>query len=232
MEKLTPIQLEEIIENSVMKANKQIIAEQKLFTSFKNKWNKCKTKSDRFKCLDELFLIRKKLINEGKSVKSIDENWLTDLFSGGLGGFKSTFKEWISRKIVGSVLSLFKINDPYFKQALVIGLANVNWSEDWSKFLSPVKNCRFLSDLIIDSIAEYYIDKKAKQMFGGGVLMDSMRNAVVDSFRNKETIQKIQDIVEKPFCDFIQKMFGGGMVKNAISSMAGNNQPQSSPQLT
>ncbi len=231
MKKLTSIQLEEIIENSVVKANKQIVAEQKLFTSFKTKWNKSKTKSDRFKCLDELFLVRKKLINEGKSVKSIDENWLTDLFSGGLGGFKSTFKEWISRKVIGGVMSLFGTNDPYLKQALAIGLSNINWSQDWSKFLSPVKNCKFLSDLIVDSIAEYYVDKKAKQMFGGGVLMDTMRNAIVDSFTDQATVQKLQDIVEKPFCNFIQKMFGGGMMKNAITSMAGNGQNQSNPAL-
>ena len=227
MEKLTPIQLEQLIENCVTKANKEILSERQFIASFKTKWNSKKTKEERFKCLDELFLTRKKLINEGKSVKSIDENWMTDLFSRGLGGFKETFKEWISGKIVGMVLGLFNVNDPYLKRALVIGMANLNWSEDWTKFLSPVKNCKYLSDKVVDSILEYYLAKKVSNMFpGGGVFVDSMRNAITGALGNQETIQKIENIVEVPFCKLLQKVFGGGMIQNAVSSMTGQQPTQ------
>jgi hypothetical protein len=236
MKELTHIQIEQLIENSVIKASQDISHSKNLALSFKKKWNNCKSKQDRFKCLDELFITRKKLISEGKNIQLIDEGWLSDLFSNGMGGFKSTFKEWISRKVISAVMSMLGVNDPRLKQALAIGLANVNWSQDWPKFLTPVKNCKYLSDLVVDSIAEYYVDLKAREMFvGGGVFVDSMRNALVDSFKNKETIQKIQDIVEIPFCKFMTKIFGGDTVKNVVNNMMGGQeqstggQPQTSP---
>lgn len=231
MKTLTPIQLESLIEKSVSKASQDIEFNKNLVSEFTKTWDKSKTKKERFKCLDELFITRKKLISEGKDVTLMDESWLSDLFTGGLGGFKSTFKEWISRKIIGMISHLWPggINTE-IKQALAIGLSNANWSQDWNKFLSPVKNCKFLSDLVVDSLIEYYLDKKVRQTFtGGGVFVDSIRNAVVDGLRNQETVQKIENFIEVPFCNFITKVFGGNTIKNAVNSMTGSQQ-QGQPQ--
>ena len=91
-----------------------------------------------------------------------------------------------------------------------IGLANLDWVEDLGKLLSPVKNCKFISDKLIGSVFEYYIDKKIDQTFGDTKIGDALRNAVVDAFNDQKHVQAIQDIFNDMFCKVLTSMFGGG----------------------
>lgn len=211
MKKLTELQIENLIETIVRK-NKNNEFEH-LRKTYIRKWNLCENKQERFKFFDELFLHRKKMIKEGYSQSSIDEGWITDLFKGGTKGFVSTAKEWFVRKVVG----FLGVKDPGLQNAIAIGLANLDWTEDWTKLMSPIKNCNYFADVIVDSVIEYYIDKKMDEWVGSGTLGSALRNAISDALTDETHVQKIQDAITGVLCSALQKAFGGG-----LGSVVGN----------
>ena len=222
MEKLTDFQIENLIESMVQKNKKTKRTQLKEY--YIKKWNNCTTKRERHQFFNEFFTRRKKLINEGQDVR-MDEGILGDLFSGGLGGFKSTFKEWLSKKIVNGIASMFGASaDPLLINAISIGLANLDWTKDWTKLVSPIKNCEYISDVLVDSVLEYYVDKKVDQMFGDSVLGDSLRNAVMDALSDETHVQSIQNALSGMFCKVIRNIFGGegaGIMDKVGSMMKG-----------
>ena len=224
MEKLTDFQIENLIESMVQKNKKTKRIKLKEF--YIKKWNNCSTKRERHEFFNEFFLRRKKLINEGLDVR-MDEGVLGDLFSGGLGGFKSTFKEWLTKKIVNGIASMFGSSvDPLLINAISIGLANLDWTKDWTKLVSPIKNCEYISDVLVDSVLEYYVDKKVDQMFGDSVLGDSLRNAVMDALSDETHVQSIQNALSGMFCKVIRNLFGGesgGIMSKVGDMMKGGN---------
>lgn len=226
MEKLTDFQIENLIETTI-KNNKKI-KNSKLIEFYKNKWDSCKTKREKHEFLNEFFSKRKKMINEGYDVSMLDENFLSSLFTGGLGGFKSTFKEWLAGKLV----SALGVEDPELKKAISISIANLSWTKDWTKLLSPIKNCEYFASQIIHDVMEYYIAKKADTWFGGGVFASSLRNAVVDSLNSEEHIKSLENSISGIVCNAIRKVFGGGnimsAVKSAVSGSKSGGQPSPS----
>lgn len=208
MEKLTDFQIENLIESMIQKNKKT--NRNKLKEYYTKKWYSCKTKKERFNFLDEFFIRKNKMINEGYDV-SLDENVLVDLFKSGIGGGVNTFKEWFASKVVNGVARLFGSEvDRDLLNAISIGLANLDWTQDLGKLLSPVKNCKFISDLLIDSVLEYYIDKKIDKTFGDTVIGDTLRNAVVDALNDEKHVQAIQNVFNDMFCKVLTSMFGGG----------------------
>lgn len=224
MEKLTDFQVENLIESMIQKNKKT--KEKQLTEFYIKKWNNCKTKKDRFEFFNEFFSRRKKLINEGYDV-SLDEGILSSLFSGGLGGLKSTFKEWIVKKILGGL----GIQDEGLKAKIAMGFANLNWTQDWTKFLSPIKNCSYFADVVADSIMEYYASKLTSKVFGTGVFGDTLRNAISDSLTDEKHVQAIQDAISGVLCSVLQKIFGGGSIMDTVkSAMGGGSKPSGSPE--
>lgn len=212
MKTLTPFQIENLIESLVKdelnkKEKKRRVSP--LGETFIKKWKTCKTKKEKFLFFETVFSQRKKVLNEGKNHNSIDEG-LMDLFSSVAGGGWSTFKEWVFSKIIKKVAELFGAEgDPELIKAISIGLANIDWTENWRKVLSPVQNCNFFANAIADSVIEYYIDKKLDEMFGDTTLGDTIRNAVVDALRDEEHVQKIQDLVISVVCKAVSTLFSG-----------------------
>lgn len=225
MKKLTDFQIENLIE-SVIQNDKKIKAK-KIVEHYTNRWNKCVTKKEKYEFFNEFFSNRKKLINEGYDVNLLDESILGSLFSGGLGGFKSAFKEWFAGKLVG----FLGVDDPDLKKALSIGIANLDWTSDWSKLFSPIKNCEFFATQIAHSVIEYYVAKKADTWFGGGAFATALRNAVVDGLNSEQHIKTIEDSIAGIICNAIRKMFGGsGSVIDKVKNvMTGKKEPQTPP---
>ena len=208
MEKLTDFQIEHLIESMIQKNKKT--KRNKLKEYYTKKWYSCKTKKERFNFLDEFFIRKNRMINEGYDV-SLDENVLVDLFKSGIGGGVNTFKEWFASKVVNGIAKFFGTEvDRDLLNGISIGLANLDWVEDLGKLLSPVKNCKFIADKLIGSVFEYYIDKKIDQTFGDTKIGDALRNAVVDAFNDQKHVQAIQDIFNDMFCKVLTSMFGGG----------------------
>ena len=223
MKKLTDYQIENLIETVIQTSKDKKINDLNIY--YTDKWNNTKTKIERLEFFNEFFKNRKTLLNEGYSNDEINEGLLGDLFSKGLGGFKSTFKEWISDKIISGLTSMFGIKiDPELLNAFKIGIANLNWSQDWAKLLSPVKNCNYFANVILDSVIEYYINKKIIKMFGDTVLSNSIRNALSDALTDEKYIQTIQNALSGVLCTALQKLFGSGSIKNAVSSMMNGSQ--------
>lgn len=225
MKKLTDFQIENLIESTIEKNQK--LKRIKLKENYSKKWYSCRTKKERYQFFNEFFIRRKKLVLEGYDT-SMDEGILSDLFSSGLGGFKSTFKEWLSSKIVNGIASMFGSSvDKDLLNAISIGLANLDWSKDWTKLVSPVKNCNYIADVLIDSVLEYYIDKKVDNMFGDSILGDSLRNAVMDALNDEQHVQSIQNALSGMFCKVLTNLFGGqGSIIDKVSSvLGGSKQP-------
>lgn len=212
MKKLTEFQIENLIETIVRK--NKINEFETLKRTYIRKWNLCENKRERFKFFNDLFLHRRKMIREGYSPNMIDEGWITDLFKSGTKGFVSTFKEWIARNVVG----FLGVKDPGLQNAIAIGLANLDWTEDWTKLMSPVKNCNYFADVIVDSVLEYYIDKKMDDWVGSGPIGSALRNAISDALTDETHVQKLQDSITGILCSALQKSFGSG----GLSSMMGN----------
>ena len=104
MKKLTDFQIENLIESMIQKNKKTKRKELKEY--YIKKWHDCSSKKERFEFFNEFFSTRKKMLKEGYDT-TLNEGILMDLLGGGLGGFKSTFKEWISKKIVSGIASVF-----------------------------------------------------------------------------------------------------------------------------
>jgi len=220
MKKLTDFQIENLIESTVQ--NDRLSKRKKIKEYHIKKWNSCKTKKERFEFFNEFYQRRNVLINEGYGY-DMDEGIVSDLFSSGLGGLKSSFKEWISKKIVGGIASMFGAQaDPDLLNAISIGLANLNWTQDWPKLVSPVKNCEYISDVLVDSVLEYYVDKKVDTMFGQSILGDSLRNAVMDALNDEQHVQSIQNALTGIICKALRAMFGGeGTLMDKVGAMMG-----------
>ena len=221
MKKLTDFQIEHLIENTINKKNN--FKNKKLVEFYVKKWNKCESKKERYQFFNEFFVTRKKMLNEGYNQRMIDEGIFSTLLSGGLGGFKSTFKEWLAGKLV----SALGVSDPGLKNAIAIGLANLSWSKDWTKILSPVKNCRYFTDVILDSVIEYYIDKGLKNWagIGTGTLGTAFRNAISDALTDEKYVQQLEDSVGNILCSALEKIFGGGVtdtIKNVMGGASGS----------
>lgn len=227
MKKLTDFQVENLIEETII--NKTNLVSENFNKSFVKKWNKTKNKDERFKVLDEHFLTRKKLLSEGYNVELIDEGILGDILKGGAGGFISTFKEWLTNKLLGAL----GIQDPLLKKSIAIGIANLSWRRDFTKLLSPIKNCRYFSNVILDSIIEVYLNKKITDFIGtGGALQDSIRNAVLDALNSEKHLQSLEDSVGNVICSALEKLFGGGIkntLKNVVSGFQSPQQPTPQP---
>lgn len=224
MKKLTDLQLENIIEDTIQKKRKNKI--NSLVEYYSKKWNNCSTKKERFEFFNELYKRRNNLINEGYSSVTIDENIIGDLFRKGGGGFLSTFKEWLSKKIIGKIASMISSNpDPDLINALSIGFANLDWTRDWTKLISPVKNCEYISDVMVDSVIEYYVDKKVDKMFGDSVFGDSMRNAIMDALNDQKNVQSLQNVITNIICKAIRSVFGKTSVTDVIKSLSSGKTP-------
>ena len=212
MKKLTNFQVENLIENIVLENKKEKIIELKEY--YTNKWKNCKNKKERFEFFNEFFYNRKKLIREGYDT-SMDEGILSSLLSGGLGGFKSTFKEWI----VGKLLNALGVNDPDLKNALTISIANLSWSKDFGKMMSPLKNCEYFAQKIAHGVIEYYVRNKFTEWFGGGVFADTVRNAMVDGLSEESHVAYVGDSITKPICDALRKVFGGKSIMDVAKNL-------------
>jgi hypothetical protein len=127
---------------------------------------------------------------------------LGSFFSSTPGGFIDTLKEkvfnWILPKIgiKGEMLEFMKI-----------ALANIE-IKDYSLFLSPLKNCEKIADLMTDGIVEYVQAKLLKKLdIGGGTIGDTVRNALADTI-DKEFVQSLQDKMNPVICGKIRSAFG------------------------
>lgn len=220
MKKLTDFQIENLIETIVKE--KKIINKSNIKEYYLNKWNNCKTKKEKFLFFEEIFSERKKMISEGYDSKIIDEGIFSDLFGTGVTGAKSAFKEWIA----GKLISALGVSDPGLKNAIAIGLGNLSWKRDWVKLLSPLKNCRYFTDIILDSVIEYYINKGLNNWFGvgSGTVGTVFRNAMSDTLTDSKFVQPIQNSVGNALCGALEKMFGGGSLKDTISKVMSGTQ--------
>lgn len=229
MKKLTDFQIEHLIENTINKKNN--FKNKKLVEFYVKKWNKCETKKERYQFFNEFFINRKRMISEGYNQRMIDEGLFSSLLGSGLGGFKSTFKEWLAGKLVGAL----GVSDPELKNKIAIALANLDWTRDWSKLLSPIKNCRYFTDVILDSVIEYYIDKGLKDWVGvgTGTLGNAFRNAVSDALTDQKYVQQLQDSIGNILCGALEKMFGGGISKSIKNVMGmGGESPTPTPAVS
>lgn len=216
MKKLNEFQVENLIETMVndrKNRSKKILLEYYI-----NKWNNCRTKKEKFKFFDDFFAVRRKMLNEGYNNYYIHEGLFGDLFSSGTRGFKEMIKEWLVKKL----LKALGVEDPGLKQAIAIGLSNISWSQNLTKFLSPLKNCRFFSNAIMDGVIEYYGREKMSDWVGvgGGMIGDTFANAIFNALNDSSLVQPIQDSIGNAVCTAIEQAFGGKQMD--FGSMASN----------
>ena len=205
--KLTDFQVETLIENIIQtKKENKLESLKKVYIK---RLRESKSKKETFKILNELYSKNNTLIYEGYGKEIIYENFLSDIFKQGLGGSWKTVKEYVYRQILNKVNEMFgnKINDELL-YAISLGLADIDLSTHWRKFLSPVKNCEFFSDAIMDGVVEYYISKKVNDTFGQTFLGDAIRNAFSDALLDQQNIQQLQDSMSKVVCTAIRSAFG------------------------
>ena len=227
MKKLTHFEVENLIENLVVKNTKKRKTITPLGETFINKWKTLKTKKEKFMFFENIMSKKTSLLNEGLTSKSnsIDEG-LFDLFTSGVKGGWSTFKEFMFQKILTKVASMFgSEGDPDLIKGLSIGLSNIDWTDNWRKLLSPVENCEFFADAMVDGVIEYYVAKKVDDMFGNTVLGDTLRNAVVDSLNDQEHVQGIQNMLINIVCKATRSLFGGKGIIDAAKTVFSGGKP-------
>ena len=170
--------------NRLIRKNKSITYNQ-LFDTISETSNKLHLKG-----------VRPKYINEGIM------DTLGSFFSSTPGGFIETLKE----KVFGWILPKIGIEGELL-EFMKIALANIPIKE-YTLFLSPLKNCEKIADLMTDGIVEYVESKLLKKIdFGGGVFSDTVRNALSDTI-DKEFIQSLQDKLNPVICGKIRSAFG------------------------
>jgi hypothetical protein len=230
MKKLTHFEVENLIENLVVDSTKKSKKISPLGETFIKKWRTCKTKKDKFMFFEQVMDKKRSLLSEGLDSKSsmIDEG-LFDLFkSVGVGGW-STFKEWMFQKLLTKIASMFgSQGDPDLIKGLSIGLSNIDWTDNWRKLLSPVQNCEFFANAMVDGVIEYYVDKKIDTMFGDTVFGDTLRNAVVDALNDEKHVQSIQNILINIVCKATRSLFGGKGIFDAAKTAFSGGKPSMS----
>jgi len=170
--------------NRLIRKNKSITYNQ-LFDTISETSNKLHLKG-----------VRSNYINEGIM------DTLGSFFSSTPGGFIDTLKE----KVFGWILPKIGIEGEML-EFMKIGLANIDF-KDYGLFLSPLKNCEKIADLMTDGIVEYVESVLLKKLdFGGGVFSDTVRNALADTI-DKEFIQSLQDRMNPVICKKIRAAFG------------------------
>lgn len=194
---------EEIISKS--KKNKKISP---LGKKLINTFQKCETKEEKFSFFESILSERRKIINEDRHLSKLDEG-IFDFFTSGIKGGWSTFKEYFFQKLLSGVAKMLgHSGDSKLIKAMSIGMANIDWSQNWKKVFSPVKNCEFFADELADGIIEYYIDEKLDSMFGDTKLGDTLRNAVVDALADQKFVQSIQNLLIDVVCKVVRSIFG------------------------
>ena len=170
--------------NRLIRKNKSITYNQ-LFDTISETSNKLHLKG-----------VRPRHINEGIM------DTLGSFFSSAPGGFLQTLKE----KVFGWILPKIGIEGEML-EFMKISLANID-IKDYAVFLSPLKNCEKISDLMTDGIVEYVQAKLLKKLdFGGGLFSDTVRNALSETI-DKEFIQSLQDKLNPVICSKIRSAFG------------------------
>ena len=170
--------------NRLIRKNKSITYNQ-LFDTISETSNKLHLKG-----------VRPKYINEGIM------DTLGSFFSSAPGGFLQTLKE----KVFGWILPKIGIEGEML-EFMKIGLANIR-PKDYGLFLSPLKNCEKIADLMTDSIVEYVESVLLRKLdFGGGIFSDTVRNALSHTI-DKEFIQSLQDRMNPVLCKKIRAAFG------------------------
>jgi len=204
MKTLSKKEINLLIENKIKSTTKSNLILENYTKSYSNWMDSVSSKDEKFMVMDRILKTKNKLIVEGHDPILV-EGWMGDLFKSFFGGNISTIKEWIVRKILNAVGVKGEL-----AEALTVGFSNLNWRRDWTKFLSPLQNCEYISDILVHSIIEYYVKRKVEETFGtGGFLANSLRNSIIDTLDSEEHIQKLQDMIYQPVCAALRNGFSG-----------------------
>jgi hypothetical protein len=230
--KLTEYQVENIIENIVKKNEDSKVENFK--KHYIKKLKECDNKKETFRVLDELYSMQTKFINEGYNEKYVNENMLKDIFSLGLSGGWQSVKEYIYRKLLSSISKFLGIqSNPEMIRAMSIGLSNIDFTENWRKFLSPVKNCEFFAEAIVTGLVEYYLAKKVSEVIPDSVFGSTVRNSVIEFLRTNKSSKEFQGEIYGKICDGIRSAFSSGkltdMIKQKFGGVAGGETPTTAP---
>lgn len=154
--------------------------------------------------------VKSKYINEGIM------DALGTFFSSTPGGFIDTLKE----KVFGWILPKLGVKGALLDY-LKIALADIP-IKDYYLFLSPLKNCERIADLLTDGISEYIQSLILKKFnIGGGIISDTIRNSLADTL-DKEFVQSLQDKMNPILCQKIRSAFGSNDEENVGEEILGD----------
>tara|TARA_R100000908_G_C3707179_1_gene115252 strand:- start:54 stop:752 length:699 start_codon:yes stop_codon:yes gene_type:complete len=155
---------------------------------------------------------------KGVNAKQIDEgifDMFGDLFSKTPGGFIDTLKEKIFRWFLPKIGV-----EGEFLNFLVVALGDIELTE-YRYFLSPLKNCEKIADLISDGSIEYLGELLMRKVQGGesGTIANTLRNAAFEAINEKGFVQSIQDKFAPVLCNSIRKAFGDDANKDVAAEL-------------
>lgn len=189
-------------ETNILRNRINILTEGK---NFKNKRHIDKFAND---LIQEVFTLR----SQGFDEEVLNEG-LLDMLTGLFGKGTSSIFEVIKEKLVAWIIKKLGFStDSLFADIIIVGFGNVDF-KDYNKLF----DCKYLSDLIVNSIAEGIAKNMSDNRSRGGessVFMDLLRNIVAEMFKDSSFENKLSGGLEAILCPLM------GGVKNKMEDAA------------
>lgn len=180
-----------------------ITEESRILTETCNEFIRTAGKISINEVFDNISYVSNHLYKNGYSSRNIDRAINQYLSEGLFDGFTQTLKE----KLINWLLGFLPIPEGV-KSFLKISLANVPL-KDYGMFLSPLKNCEKIADVVIDSILEWLATEGLQKWdIGGGTISDTLRNSIADFLTDEGFVQNLQNKLNPVICDKIRSAFG------------------------
>lgn len=197
--------MDNIIRENLIKIHKErqnILTEEKRI--LENRINVL-TEGKNFKDREDIDKFATDVINEVFTLRSqgFDEDMinegLLDMLTGFFGKSTSSIFEVIKEKLVGWIIKKLGFStDSVFADIIIVGFANVDF-KDFNRLF----DCKYLSDLIVNSIVEgiakNMTDKRSKSG-QSSAFMDLLRNTIAEYFKDSSFENKLSGGLEAILC--------------------------------
>ena len=167
-----------------------------------------KTKIDKNSFADDVITEMFELRSQGFETEVISEG-LFDMLGGLFGAAGGGIGQIIKEKMATWIISKLGLStDGYLSNFIIVAFGNLPLS-DYGK----LTDCKFLSDLITNSVVESIALNVEKKSGKDGVFMDLLRNIAGDYFKDSSVENKISGFLEGMICP----LMGGikGKMKDA-----------------
>jgi len=173
--------------------------------NFKNRKDVDKFATD---VINEVFTLR----SQGFDEDMINES-LLDMLTGFFGKATGSIFEVIKEKLINWIIKKLGFStDSVFADIIIVGFANVDF-KDFNKLF----DCKYLSDLIVNSIVEGIaknMTDKRSQSGQSSAFMDLLRNTIAEYFKDSSFENKLSGGLEAILCPLM------GGVKSKMENAA------------